>query len=85
VEFGDFGDKGFGGIGVFEDQDELVVDFLERIAAAEQKENLIEHQDLMLRLLSKRMGVAVPIDPTDRIKALSVEQVEALVAWFGEG
>jgi hypothetical protein len=95
VEFGDFGDKGFGRIGVLEDQDELVVEFLERIATAEQKGNLIEHQDLMLRLLSKR--VAVTIELADRIKALSVEQVEALcealldfhgveylVAWLGE-
>ncbi len=72
--------------------------FLERIAAAEQKGNLIGHQDLVLRLLSKRMRVSVPIELTDKIKALSVEQVEALgealldfhgvedlVAWLGEG
>jgi hypothetical protein len=62
--------------------------FLERIAAAEQKGNLIGHQDFVLHLLSKRMRVAVPIelaDKGDRITALSVEQVEDLVVWLGEG
>jgi hypothetical protein len=70
--------------------------FLERIAAAEQKGNLIGHQDFVLHLLSKRMRVAVPIakrPPSgieladssacakgDRIKALSVE---ALLEFHG--
>ncbi len=70
---------------------------LERLEAAEQRGKLQGNKDLVLRQLGKQMGVAVPIELADQVRALSVEQVEALgealldfhgvedlVAWLGE-
>ncbi len=82
---------------------------LERLEAAEQRGEqrgklqgnqegkLQGNQDLVLRQLGKQMRVAVPIELADKVRALSVEQVEALgealldfhgvedlVVWLGE-
>jgi Domain of unknown function (DUF4351) len=51
---------------------------LERLEAAEQRGKLQGNKDLVLRQLSKQMRVEVPTNLADRIKALSVEQIEAL-------